>query len=494
MRRRIAALVTLVGGVVACPPSEAQQESNQTFTFQARVTNSGTPINSDGITLTFEIYDAQSAGNKLWDETVSNVVVKDGFLCVELGASASDPLGKTFTESAPSATSRNRYMAIKSGSVDLVVPRVKLTATPMAINAEMAAAIDDGTGAALTITQLDTRYSVAAAISDGSGGSVDLSGLDTRHAMATSINDGSGNPLDIDDLDDRYSGGGATLPGYSAGRISVSSSDPAPDSASGSSVYFHRFGGKLVSLYYDSEWRSYEISSTSPYVSLSGQTSYKLYDIFATPNSTSGFYISYEAWDTSSARQSGSSVGIEQFDGVWVKKGGTTARSRYLGTVYYDSGDVTDSPTKRDVWNLDNQVDRVGWIVDTSSWGSNYSTSYTEISYTVRLTFVLGLPAHVSFAGRHESGSNGDYHFKPLRIGLGYKDSSTGSATALTTGTLNDDENTASDNSDLYDSVSTEAKVTEGRRYSTLMWSLDSNWGYQQESMGDMKNRFVIRN
>ena len=93
--------------------------------YQGRVTDtSGNPL-TGSYSITFRIYDAATAGNLLWEETHTGVVVDKGLFGVLLGSvTALDiPFDKPY------------YLEIKAGN-EVMTPRQRITSAGYAIRSE----------------------------------------------------------------------------------------------------------------------------------------------------------------------------------------------------------------------------------------------------------------------------------------------------------------------------------------------------------------------
>jgi hypothetical protein len=95
--------------------------------YQGRLTDSnGSPLNGS-YSLTFRIYDAESAGNLLWEETQGTVVIQKGIFSVLLGSATNLnlPFDKPY------------FLEIKVGN-EVMSPRQQITSSGYAIRAEKA--------------------------------------------------------------------------------------------------------------------------------------------------------------------------------------------------------------------------------------------------------------------------------------------------------------------------------------------------------------------
>lgn len=99
--------------------------------YQGKLTDtSGSPLNGS-YDITFRIYDAETAGNLLWEETQPGVVVSKGLLSTLLGSvtALNIPFDKPY------------YLEIKVGS-EVMTPRQRITSAGYAIRAEKADSVD----------------------------------------------------------------------------------------------------------------------------------------------------------------------------------------------------------------------------------------------------------------------------------------------------------------------------------------------------------------
>lgn len=129
--------------------------------YQGRLTDpSGNPLNGT-YALTFRIYDAQSAGNLLWEETHSGVVIQKGVFSILLGSVASLNL----------AFDKPYFLEIKVGT-EVMSPRQQITSAGYAFMAENVLSVPRG-----VITLWSGRIAeipAGWALCDGSQGTPDL--------------------------------------------------------------------------------------------------------------------------------------------------------------------------------------------------------------------------------------------------------------------------------------------------------------------------------
>lgn len=94
--------------------------------YQGRLTDtSGAPLNGS-YNLTFRIYDAETAGNLLWEETHSGALIQKGIFGILLGSikNLDLPFDKPY------------FLEIKVGADEPMTPRQQITASAYAIRAE----------------------------------------------------------------------------------------------------------------------------------------------------------------------------------------------------------------------------------------------------------------------------------------------------------------------------------------------------------------------
>jgi hypothetical protein len=95
--------------------------------YQGRLTDTaGVPLNGS-YNLTFRIYDAETAGNLLWEETQTGVIINKGIFAVLLGSVTNLNL----------AFDKPYFLEIKVGN-EVMSPRQRITSAGYAIRAEVA--------------------------------------------------------------------------------------------------------------------------------------------------------------------------------------------------------------------------------------------------------------------------------------------------------------------------------------------------------------------
>lgn len=186
--------------------------------------------------------------------------------------------------------------------------------------------------------------------------------------------------------------GAASLPqtpSLADGRLTLSSTDPAPDNPPNSqTLYYLPYKGNQVSLFSGSRWSQHTIPDAGVSAAVPNTTSTN-YDVFLYDNSGT-LTLSFEVWTNDTTRN----VPIVRQSGTWVKNG--ASNFRYLGTVRTIStlsGYLGDNETWRFVWNVSNRVTRRMLKVDTTnSW--SYTTNTWRAfnnSNDNRIQFVMGL-------------------------------------------------------------------------------------------------------
>ncbi len=95
----------------------------ETFLYVGDLDEDGAPADGN-FSVTFQMFDDEAAGSKVFEETVASLVVVDGALVHELGASASDPLDDA-------ELGGDLYLSVVvNGTV--LEPRVPIRAVPFA--------------------------------------------------------------------------------------------------------------------------------------------------------------------------------------------------------------------------------------------------------------------------------------------------------------------------------------------------------------------------
>ena len=138
----------------------------------------GQAVDSKGVplegpyTLTFRLYDAATAGTKIWEETQANVPLANGHFSVLLGQASS--LGAV-------DWSKSLWLSIQVNTDPELSPRQSITSVPLAIRAERA-----DTATTATLAQSAERLTQAITPSlitpQGSGSSLDADTVDGKHA------------------------------------------------------------------------------------------------------------------------------------------------------------------------------------------------------------------------------------------------------------------------------------------------------------------------
>jgi len=118
-------LVALALICILSPAFCALAEVPHLINYQGRLTDTGgIPLNGS-YNLTFRIYDAETAGNLLWEETQTGVVINKGIFAVLLGSVTNLNL----------AFDKPYFLEIKVGN-EVMSPRQRIASTGYAIRAE----------------------------------------------------------------------------------------------------------------------------------------------------------------------------------------------------------------------------------------------------------------------------------------------------------------------------------------------------------------------
>jgi hypothetical protein len=120
-------ILLLSSSFVLHPSSFVYAEVPHLINYQGRFTDTaGAPLNGS-YNLTFRIYDAETAGNLLWEETQTGIVINKGIFAVLLGSVTN--LNLTFD--------KPYFLEIKVGN-EVMSPRQRITSAGYAIRAENA--------------------------------------------------------------------------------------------------------------------------------------------------------------------------------------------------------------------------------------------------------------------------------------------------------------------------------------------------------------------
>jgi len=125
--KKIVLAVFLIGSIVYSQWSIVYAAVPHLINYQGRLTDSGgVPLNGT-YSLTFRIYDAETAGSLLWEEIQSGAVIQKGIFNILLGSVTNLNL----------AFDKQYYLEIKVGS-EVMSPRQRITSAGYAIRAEEA--------------------------------------------------------------------------------------------------------------------------------------------------------------------------------------------------------------------------------------------------------------------------------------------------------------------------------------------------------------------
>jgi len=127
LQKKITQIIILLLTICYLPLAFSYAAVPHLINYQGRLTDSsGTPLNGT-YDLTFRIYDAEAAGNLLWQETHLGALIQKGIFGILLGSvtSLDLPFDKQY------------YLEIKVGS-EVMSPRQRITSAGYAIRAEEA--------------------------------------------------------------------------------------------------------------------------------------------------------------------------------------------------------------------------------------------------------------------------------------------------------------------------------------------------------------------
>ena len=174
------------------------------------------------------------------------------------------------------------------------------------------------------------------------------------------------------------------------GRLSLSSTLPLAiaDISSGSTIYFHPFGGNLVSLYNGSKWVVY-VMSAAVSLALGTMTASLPYDIYLYVSSGT-LTLEKVAWTSGGAGTSARTSTVPSLlDGVYIKS--TDNTRLYVGTIYSSSTTTTaDTTLKRFVWSYYGRrwrymafFDSTSHSYTTSTWRQWNNTAANKFEFVV---------------------------------------------------------------------------------------------------------------
>jgi hypothetical protein len=125
--KKLFLMILLAGSIVYGLWSIASADVPHLINYQGRLTDSGgTPLNGS-YNLTFRIYDAETAGNLLWEETQTGIAIQRGIFSILLGS----------VQNLSLAFDKPYFLEIKVGE-ELMSPRQRISSVGYALRAEEA--------------------------------------------------------------------------------------------------------------------------------------------------------------------------------------------------------------------------------------------------------------------------------------------------------------------------------------------------------------------
>jgi hypothetical protein len=131
MRKAAAGAVVFLAGLTVF---EARAAVPEVVSFQGRLSDAnGIAVADDDYAVTFRMYDAAMAGNKLWQEQ-QTVTVKGGVFSALLGSATAFPAGLFDSQ---------RWLSLEVGTDGEMTPRFRLASAPYALTAKHAETAGD---------------------------------------------------------------------------------------------------------------------------------------------------------------------------------------------------------------------------------------------------------------------------------------------------------------------------------------------------------------
>ncbi|MDI6792949.1 MAG: hypothetical protein QME81_08805, partial [bacterium] len=223
-------LVSMVAVVWLLLGVSLAQAMPNLMNYQGRLTDAGGAAVSDGsYTIVFRICDAETSGNKLWEES-QTVTIKDGLFYVVLGKTT--PIDLSFD--------KDYWFALKVGDDSEMTPRQRMTSAGYAFTAgslgggvvNVDAAGNIGIGTTSPAEKLDVAGNIHAGGSIASGNSITIDGTNDKITA-------SGGTLSFDDENLVTTGTvtAAAFAGDGSGLSNISGTTDSDWTESGTNVY-----------------------------------------------------------------------------------------------------------------------------------------------------------------------------------------------------------------------------------------------------------------
>lgn len=196
------------------PLSAAYAAVPHLINYQGRITDSsGTPLNGS-YAITFRIYDAEAAGNLLWQETHTGLVIQKGIFSVLLGSvtALNLPFDKQY------------YLAVQVGSDPEMSPRQRITSSGYAIRAEKA---ENALNADLATNALTASTAISAQRADVATTLSDTSRFVPTGAIMMFKSSCPSGWKRVSELDGKFLTGGASYNSAAGGANTHSHSTPS---------------------------------------------------------------------------------------------------------------------------------------------------------------------------------------------------------------------------------------------------------------------------
>lgn len=408
--------LSLAQHILAPAPAESAAGVPQLLSYQGRLTDSsGNPLGGTGTVYCFRysIYDATSAGNKVWPTgtpTNSTTTVVDGVFADTIGRMDTLDYNFVSTSTLYLNVAVNQTTSTCGGSWEDLVPRQQITASGFALTAESvygdairiatSTKVQIGTGAGVpsnpTLLSLDVK-NAADSLSGGctDNGSIWYNSINTRALICE-----AGTIKPLSNSSTTLSGFGVDGTVITAGNVVLSNSNNVTFGINGSTITASApagggGGGATLSYYENHPWYQ---GAASTAMNVSGSSIWVA--PFIVPQNISASYLRIP-------------VSISHVSTTFA---GTSANTTFSGTrfqsnalVVYSQGAGANSRSLQSVFSTQG-----GWTIQTRIGNGTAGSQYT-------VTFNISYPregSNGSFYSTSYNVSSGTYNVSSLSMTL----------------------------------------------------------------------------